>query len=702
MNYIDIKNHFLEEAPEFLSFLDDSFSHLEDLEKSIDLNDDFFILCNHFTRNTDLKFYISLNNFFNNTQPSTYDISDKRVVIKTLLSMAAASSLLMRDTGNIPITFFIIHSAIDYGVSIEVSYVEHNNYQNMFIYLLMGWKRGMIPDDVAAIVSNFLTYAVVYAKKHSTDYHLVNDLIYNIKQMPSLLESMINELYLPLLCQLLDWCYDNRHEDLRILYDHINTLSSVTEAENTLLYIELCLYRFREQFDTSYDYRSLATFYETNYDKLDLINRLRVLSQLIIKLDRNKYLNEFSKEILQLNVKSLIPTIEDLYPKVFSIYFINLAFYKNQEFLKFLHENYGCTLEVLESTVIYIHSDDSTYILEKEQHKLDIIDPDLHFNIIQYINKINNLGITVFGESIEQIIPNTYMPHRENVPLEQYRDIERKLIDGMMKYYFIDNPIFNDTIKYILPMQQIRVPLQQLLLKKYNKLFPLVKIMNKEAIPEKTIEKVIHIVLSESGTLDQEKEAIEHLSTISDNIEFEYKYIDDFEELLNLLKSDIYSLISITSHGEVDARDPLNNCIKVGSEYIPWSRFEPETYNINNQRLLYLNICDSGHFSLKNGFLLESFSTYLTNSYQATVSHMWPVNQTYSSTFLMIFLHHLISKNSFKDAYAATLSLAIDNNFGSYIDDQNLTALELFSIFKNNSSLKKESIIHWGSLLYQE
>ena len=607
MRYIDIKNHFSEHALDFLPFLDDSFSHIANLEQCIDLNDDFFILCNRFSENMNLQFYITLNDFFNDNQPSIYNISDKKVVIKTLLSMAAVSILLMENTENIPKTFFIIHSAIDYGVKIEVPHVEyHNNFQDMFIYLLMGWQREMIPNEVAAIVSNFLTYAVVYAKKHSTDYHLVNDLIYNIKQTQSLLEPMLNKLYLPLLCQLLDWCYDNKHEDFETLYNHINTLYSETRDEDLLLIIELCLFRHRELFDSDYNYSNLVSFYEINYDELDLINRLRILSQLFIKLDRDKYLNEFSNEILKLHVNTLRPLIEDSHSHVFSAYFINLGFYQNQDFLDILHNIYGCSPEVLDSTAIYVHANDATYILEKELHKLDILDSDLHFNLIQYINKINSLGITVFGESIEQTIPETYVPDRENIPREEFINIERKLIMGMIEYYSIDNPTFNDNIKYILPMQQIRVPLQQLLLTKYKKLFPLVKIMNKEIIPEKKIVKVIHIVLSESGTLDQEKEAIEHLKIISKTIEFEYKYIEDFEDLLILLKSDIYSVISITSHGEIDIRDPKNNLIKVGNEYIPWDKFEPETYNINNQRLLYLNICDSGHFSLKNGFLLES------------------------------------------------------------------------------------------------
>lgn len=251
-------------------------------------------------------------------------------------------------------------------------------------------------------------------------------------------------------------------------------------------------------------------------------------------------------------------------------------------------------------------------------------------------------------------------------------------------------------------MQHIRVPLQQLLLKKYNKLYPLVKIVNKEFIDEKKVERVIHIVLSESGTLDQEKEAIEFLNKSSVNIEFEYLYTESFEKLLEILRSDNYSVISITSHGEVNSREPLYNQLKIGKNYIPWYKITPDIYPTNSQRLIYLNICDSGHFSLKNGFIYESFSTFLTTPYQATVSHMWPVNQTYSSTVLMIFYHHLGSGfNSFKEAYLKTMTLSINNKLDEYIDLNKLSNIELFKVFKS-SSIRKDSLVHWGSSIFQE
>lgn len=99
--------------------------------------------------------------------------------------------------------------------------------------------------------------------------------------------------------------------------------------------------------------------------------------------------------------------------------------------------------------------------------------------------------------------------------------------------------------------------------------------------------------------------------------------------------------------------------------------------------------------------MLESLSTFLTHNNQATVSHMWPVTVHYSSGFLMMFLHQLTLNDSFKEAYSNTLSLAVNNEIHSYIEKNDLQKMKLFKTLLS-SSVKKESLINWGSMLYQE
>lgn len=700
MKYIDIENYF--KSSRHLPFIKFYLSPIANIYEEIDINDNLFELCDKLANNKDLDFYIELNNFFNSFKPNTYDIENRTVVSKVLLSISASVNLIIGNINNIPISFFLIHSSIDYNVTLEIPHASHNNFQNILIGLLEACSQKIIPNNIATILSTFLTYSVFYSKKYSTDYHLVNDLIYNIQQVPNLLNSITNEIFSPLLCQLLDWCFDNKHSDLEVLYRKLDSLHKSLSSLDSKIKIELCIYRYRELFDKDYNYDQLVDFYNNNHQHIDLINKLRILSQLFIKHDRNKYINLFSKEISKLNQNTLIKLVEETNQNVFSAYIINLSYYYYDNFLDFIETTYDCSKDIFKNTQFYIPSNDVTYIFGKDKNKYAVEDPYLHYNIIQCINHINQLGITVFGEAIEQELPKTYSPSKDNKPKDQHKDVEKKLIDYLELYYFINENTIADEIKYILPMQHIRVPLQQLLLKKYNKLYPLVKIVNKEFIDEKKVERVIHIVLSESGTLDQEKEAIEFLNKSSANIEFEYLYTESFEKLLEILSSDNYSVISITSHGEVNSREPLYNRIKIGDKYISWHKITPDIYPTYSQRLIYLNICDSGHFSLKNGFIYESFSTFLTTPYQATVSHMWPVNQIYSSTVLMIFYHHLSSESiSFKEAYLKTMSLSINNKLDEYIDLNQLFNIELFKVFKS-SSIRKDSLVHWGSSIFQE
>lgn len=696
MQYIDIKNYFNDSKYE--KFIINSLAHISNLNQEIKLNNDFFILCNKFSLNDEVDFYIKLNDFFNKNKPIPYNETNEQVAVKVLLSMASGHIPLIKNIDNISISFFIIHSAIDYGIIPEIPYAKHNDFQKTLIGLFVFNQKN--PNFIGNYFSIFLTYIVLYAKKYSTDYHLINDLIYNIQQVPNLVKSISSENFYHFLCQLLDWCYDNKHPDIKLFYDVLNQIQNTTKNSKVFIEIEVCLFRYREQFDINYDYNQLIDFFEKNKHNIYIIDKLRIITQLLLKVDRDKYINLFSEEISHINNNTLIQMIENTNPDTFSAYFVNLAFYKYDEFLDLIHNMYGCSKDILKSTLFYIHSNDYKYMIIKNPKNFDYIDQDEHFNIIQYINKINNLGITVFGESIEQQIDEEYNPSRENTPTSNIK-LENRFIQLLETYYLVNETTLYENIEFISMIQHIRTPIQQLLLKRYNKLFPIVKIVNKIRVPEKNIKNVLHIVLSESSTIEQEKDVIEFLNTINKSINFEYKYIDCFQDLLKILKSDKYDIISITSHGEINTRDPLNNVIKVGNEYIPWYQFKPETYNINNKRLLYLNFCDSGHFALKKGFILESFSTYLTNSHQATISHMWPVNQNYSSVFLMIFLHHLTFTNSYKEAYSLTLLLAINNKFDEYIEKHNLNSMELFKIFQN-SSLEKSSIINWGSLLFQE
>jgi hypothetical protein len=722
MLYKDLEIYF--EENKYESFIKNSLSHIINLNIQPQLNEDLFLLANQFRYNKELELYIKLNDFFEEKK-SEFPFS---IQIRTLLLISASNNILIENYLSINKSFFIIHSVANYGLKYMDNKIEHGDFLHPCLLLLNLFIAGYIPPKIAIYIFEHLTFTINYARKYSTDYDFIYGILLNIVAVPSYQEDIKiealtqeeieslpkqidflkkhaeNDIYcIHFIIQLLEWSYDNinagQDEYFKKFFYILNEIQELTPSLNFDKEIELCLMRYREQFNNEYDYLDLEEFYETHEDDINFINKLRIITQLFLKLNKEKYMKIFQKEISLINPNELRVYIEKLAPDVFSAYITNLADINKENFFSFLETYYGTSRSIFDSTAFYIHRDDNTFILEKQQHIFEVI-PGLHSDIINSINCINSLNITVKHESHLQ---NTdYNLDRENVPIEYSRE-EIELIKNLSQYYEVENFDFDESIEYILIYQQMRVPLQQLLLKKYNKLFPIINIFDKRKINRKKVEKVIHIVLSESSTIEQEKQIVNYISSISTDIIFEYKTINSFDSFMEILNSDEYSVISVTTHGEVDTREPLDYKIKIGNEYINMFEIDIKYSNLNDKRLLYLNICDSGHFGLKNGLLMESLSTQLTHNSQAVVSNMWPISQNYSSTFLMIFFLQLQKTYDFKEAYQNTLLLAVNNKLDTFIFDNHLykDELELFRIFCD-SSMKKESIINWGSMVYQE
>lgn len=701
MTYLNLKNHFDAHrvTPEFTSAC---MSHIEDMNTNIEFDNDLFTLCDYLKANDSIEFYQMFESFFNGYKPDEGidSIKFKTYTIKTLMCMATSVNSLMKYGNTIRAAFYIIHSVFDYGIDSEIPFVNHPETTPETFSILLS-NSSFLSPNMNQIVNLFLAHMVHYAKKFNTEYGLIDNILHNLHVYPNLLKNITNDTFVDFLAHTLEWCSQNKHDDEKMYFEILKEISNKTTSDEVNLRAELCLYRFYPKFDLNYNHGSLVVFYDKNSSNMHLVDKLRVLTELFLYVDEEKYFQLFLNELTQLNNNELINDIENLYPKVYSA-FLTKVLIKNNDFLyNLLCNTYDCSRDVIASTAFYLHSDNETYIIESAVHKIDYENLEEHKNIIAYQNEIFNLGITVLGDSINQKIISENQLHRENIPLDTQKNTELKLIKSLENYYHIHEFKPSDNIKYIQVFQHLRVPLQQLLLKKHDRLFPLVKVINKDEFPKIKTKRVLYAALSESSTIKMDEEVVENLNNDCDLISYEYKNISDKQELLKILECDDYDVIVLTSHGEVDTREALNNHIKIGESYMSISDFKDIKQISKTQRLLYLNICDSGHYALKQGFLLESLSTYLTNSNQATVSHMWPVEQKYSSVFLMIFLKHLSSEINFKEAYASTLLLAIHNKLDKYIQENELFKLELFRLFYD-SGINKNSIVHWGSTLYQE
>ena len=103
-----------------------------------------------------------------------------------------------------------------------------------------------------------------------------------------------------------------------------------------------------------------------------------------------------------------------------------------------------------------------------------------------------------------------------------------------MPYYHIDDFNFDESVEYILIFQQMRVPLQQLLLKKYNKLYPFINIFDKRKINRKKVDKLFEefdfILTPTTGTIYKISEVNDNPIELNTNL----GYYTNFMNLLDL------------------------------------------------------------------------------------------------------------------------------------------------------------------------
>lgn len=718
MLYIDIL-HWFKSNTEHYKFIESCLNHVQNINTNIQIDDDFISTVYKLCRNKNFDFYVSLNEYFNTTKQTTLNVESIEYTTKLLFSISTFGSLLrFTIPQSIPSSSFLIHSAINYNISQDLSLSKYNEaYPNAITTLVL--LEHKYPYVFSSIINSFISNSIDYANRYSTEFSLINGYLEDLESFPDLETALFTPLYTVYFCKMFEWCLINKHEKYFRYYEVLKMQSEVLQSKGfnkpiedvyqsyaSYVNIETTIMSYRRYFENTYKDSVLIDFYNNNKNNLNFKARIKLLTELFMHVDKEKYLPIIKNDIKKYKESShpklcnLIYQIEVLDFNVLSPYLLYLAHNEKDEFIQFLHETYNCSIDDLNKTIFFMHSNGVTYINDGKSTVCEVVDEDLHYNLIHYINDLFTLGITVQGESESQRLFEKYDKNKENKPDLNKSTTEKKFLESINQYYHINSRELDSDYNYIFCIQHIRVPLQQVLYKKYNKLFPLVKLTNRVDVKEREVNRIIHITLDDFSTNSQEEEIVTYLNEISEK-SFDYKHITDKTELLNILSSDKYDVISISSHGEVNTRAPLENTIKIGADEIRWIELDPNKYTLTNKRLLYLNICDSGHYSCKNGFMLESLSTFLTHNNQATISHMWPVTVHYSSGFLMMFLHQLTLNDSFKEAYSNTLSLAVNNEIHSYIEKNDLQKMKLFKTLLS-SSVKKESLINWGSMLYQE
>ena len=446
MLYKDLETYFLDSK--YREFIKVSLSHIENLNIETRLDKYLFIVAENFRTNKKLEFYIELNDFFEEHKNHFFSIE-----IRTILLISASNHILIENYLSINKSFFIIHSVADYGIKYTDNKVEHGDFLHPCINLLGLLSYQFISPLIAVFIFEHLTFTISYARKYSTDYDFIHGILLNVmnlplipiskreeklskeeiegmpKQIDFLKEYAKNDIYcINFIIQLFEWCDDNsttgHKENFEKLFHMLKEIQELTPSLNFDRDIELSLMRYREYFDSHYDYIELEDYYETHGDDINFINRLRVITQLFLKFDKEKYMKVFETKISSIDSTDLRIFIEKLAPDTFSAYITSLADWDKELFFNFLEKNYHTSREIFDSTAFYIHRNDYTNILEQNNYKFEVVS-SLHSNIIKLINDINNLNITVKHEAHLQ---NTdYNVNRENVPIEHSKE-EKSLL----------------------------------------------------------------------------------------------------------------------------------------------------------------------------------------------------------------------------------------------------------------------------------
>lgn len=327
MLYKDLETYFLDSK--YREFIKVSLSHIENLNIETRLDKYLFIVAENFRMNKKLEFYIELNDFFEEHKNHFFSIE-----IRTILLISASNHILIENYLSINKSFFIIHSVADYGLKYMDNKADHDDFLHPCINLLTLFAHKFISPLIAIFIFEHLTFTISYARKYSTDYDFVKGILLNIMSfpiipisrkkeeitkievegMPKLVDILKqhaeNDIYcINFIIQLFEWCDDNSdagHEvHFEKLFHILKEIQELTPSINFDRDIELSLMRYREYFDCHYDYMELENYYEIHGDDINFINRLRVITQLFLKLDKEKYMKVFENEISSIDLLSI-------------------------------------------------------------------------------------------------------------------------------------------------------------------------------------------------------------------------------------------------------------------------------------------------------------------------------------------------------------------------------------------------------------
>lgn len=315
--------------------------------------------------------------------------------------------------------------------------------------------------------------------------------------------------------------------------------------------------------------------------------------------------------------------------------------------------------------------------------------------LINLSNKLFNRTIALIGDPNDIHIPKKIM----GIPSVDFSKLFEDKAYELYNFELISEN-FRTGINGILQLGFNSIPLQALMLKKIEYTFPIVNSFTNSFV-EKELGTIL-IWTSGSYTSAIEQTAIVQLCE-KYNIHYEIPNEDVVNKATFLQKylNDKYSIIWIASHGEHNNYEPHKSIINIShSETVSIEELVTNELEFQQNRLLVLNLCESGVNSEAGGFKGLGFGHQLVSCKQSIISHLWMVEPRIAMTFGIVLAIGLIAhKKSHFESYCFAVKTLIagkeqvlrelKEEFGDFND--------LIDRIENADSIDWNNILNWGS-----
>jgi len=178
-------------------------------------------------------------------------------------------------------------------------------------------------------------------------------------------------------------------------------------------------------------------------------------------------------------------------------------------------------------------------------------------------------------------------------------------------------------------------------------------------------------------------------------------YVCSVQDFIDHYNSPLFDVIFVCGHGQYKPGEPHESYIQLHeNKELNIADLSKLRLDINERRLLFLNICDGASSVLKNGPQGISISQNLVNDNQSVMSHVWPVSPRCAMIMNWILAGLLLDGNDYLSIYTQMVLLIKDGKAGMleflsrYTSESDM--LDRITYSDENYSL----FYYWGSLTY--